>query len=525
MRWLTLLVWCLSLGASASEPPMLPVVPAPAAQSFGQGVFVFNADTRIERVADEWVEAQIVSVLQQGLPTPTAPQRKNVIEVFHEPGADMGAEEYALFCRPDTLLLVAATERGLYYAAQTVLQLIRATGGAIPCGEIHDRPRYAWRGFMLDESRHFFGKEKVKQYLDLMAGLKLNVFHWHLTDEPGWRIEIKKYPKLTQIGAVGNWHNPAAPAQYYTQDDIREIVAYAAERFITVVPEIDMPGHATAACRAYPELSGGGEGKWSGFTFHPAQEQTFQFLGDVLDEVCDLFPGPYIHIGGDEVHYGNQSWFTDPKIQQFIKDKGVGDEKGLEHYFLRRVAQMVAKRHRTLVGWDEMVDAGVPPSQAVVMWWRHDRRQQLLKALQGGYRVVLTPRRPLYGDFIQHGSHKVGRTWQGYNPIEDIVAFPDPLAPLMAGRADQVLGLQLSMWTERISTPERLDYMTFPRLAAVAQAAWSPVSVKDVGLFMQRLPYYLKELDRHGIYYFDPFAPERHAEPWSPEKEDVLQNG
>ncbi|ECC9859834.1 beta-hexosaminidase, partial [Salmonella enterica subsp. enterica] len=224
---------------------------------------------------------------------------------------------------------------------------------------------------------------------------------WHLTDEPGWRIEIKKYPKLTEIGAVGNWYDAQAAPQFYTQDDIREIVAYAAERQIMVVPEFDMPGHATAVCRAYPEVSGGGEGRWKHFTFHPCKEETYRFISDVLDEIVALFPAPYIHIGGDEVHYGNQNWFTDPEIQNFIKEKGLINETGLEHYFIRRAADLVAAKGKKMIGWDEIVDAGISPSKALVMWWRHDRKYQLLKALEQGYQVVLTPRRPLYGDFVQ----------------------------------------------------------------------------------------------------------------------------
>lgn len=211
-------------------------------------------------------------------------------------------------------------------------------------------------------------------------------------DEPGWRIEIKRYQLLTTVGAKGNWHDPNAKAAFYTQDDIREIVAYAAERDIMMIPEIDMPGHATAACRAYPNLSGGGQGKWKGFTFHPCREETFQFINDVLDEIVSLFPAPYIHIGGDEVHYGNQDWFTDPGIQAFIQQHRLGDEAGLEHYFVRRVADMIAAKGKTMVGWDEIVDAGVSPQKAVVMWWRHDRKYQLLKALERGYRVVISPK-------------------------------------------------------------------------------------------------------------------------------------
>lgn len=381
-------------------------------------------------------------------------------------------------------------------------------------------PRFEWRGFMLDESRHFFGKEKVKQYLDLMEKLRLNVFHWHLTDVPGWRIEIKRYPKLTTIGAQGNWHDPNAEPAFYTQEDIREIVAYAAERHIMVVPEIDMPGHATAACRAYPELSGGGDG----FTFHPCREETFQFISHVLDEVVELFPAPYIHIGGDEVHFGNQEWFTDPYIQSFIQSHKLVNESGLEHYFVRRVADIVASKGKTMIGWDEIVDAEVSPQKAMVMWWRHDRKYQLVKALERGYRVILTPRLPMYGDFVQFPTHRVGRR-ESCNMLENVYSFPDPLLHLAKGYESQLMGLQCCMWTERIADPHRLDFMTFPRLFAVAEAAWTPVNQKNYGRFLKRLMEWLPLLQQLGISYFDPFAPLSTPEPPAPDKEDPLKNG
>lgn len=381
-------------------------------------------------------------------------------------------------------------------------------------------PRFEWRGFMLDESRHFFGKEKVKQYLDLMEKLRLNVFHWHLTDVPGWRIEIKRYPKLTTIGARGNWHDPNAEPAFYTQEDIREIVAYAAERHIMVVPEIDMPGHATAACRAYPELSGGGDG----FTFHPCREETFQFISHVLDEVVELFPAPYIHIGGDEVHFGNQEWFTDPYIQSSIQSHKLVNESGLEHYFVRRVADIVASKGKTMIGWDEIVDAEVSPQKAMVMWWRHDRKYQLVKALERGYRVILTPRLPMYGDFVQFPTHRVGRR-ESCNMLENIYSFPDPLLHLAKGYESQLMGLQCCMWTERIADPHRLDFMTFPRLFAVAEAAWTPVNQKNYGRFLKRLMDWLPLLQQLGISYFDPFAPLSTPEPPAPDKEDPLKNG
>lgn len=437
----------------------------------------------------------------------------------------MADEAYSLNILPETVLLEAASESGLFHAKEALLQLVRFGDGSLKACRIEDQPRYEWRGFMLDESRHFFGKEKVKQYLEIMASLRMNVFHWHLTDEPGWRIEIKKYPKLTSVGAIGNWHDPEAPAQFYTQEDIKEIVAYAADRHIMVVPEFDMPGHATAVCRSYPELSGGGEGKWDGFTFHPCKETTYQFISDVLDEIVALFPSPYIHIGGDEVHYGNQSWFTDPEIQQFIKDKNLQNETGLEHYFVKRAADIVASKGKTMIGWDEIIDAGVSPDKAVIMWWRHDRKHQLVKALENGFRVIMTPRRPLYADFVQYSTHKVGRLWNGYDPIEDIYRFPDPIIHLTKDYEDQVMGMQFSLWTERVADAKRLDYMTFPRLVAVAESAWTPAKAKESSLFMKKLPYFLQYLDTFGIYYFNPFNPDSTPEPDAPEKEDVLQNG
>ena len=256
-------------------------------------------------------------------------------------------------------------------------------------------------------------------------------------------------------------------------------------------------------------------------------EGVFGMKGDLgkLDEIVALFPSPFIHIGGDEVHYGNQSWFTDPEIQQFIKDKNLGNETGLEQYFIRRAADIVASKGKTMIGWDEMIDAGVSPEKAVVMWWRHDRKHQLVKALENGYRVIMTPRRPLYADFIQYGGHKVGRVWGGYNAIEDIYRFPEPIIHLTRGYEDLVMGLQFSLWTERVADAKRLDYMTFPRLVAVAESAWTPVESKECSLFMQKLPYFLQFLGEKGIYYFNPFNPESTPEPGAPDKDDVLKNG
>ena len=500
--------------------------PSPAKYSRGKGFFEISKNTVFE--GEEVYVKKLIPDLTGRLTAFHVPgnHTKNCVRLEMKDALGLEKDSYVLSVSPEEVRLEASTESGLFYAKEALLQLACFYEGKIPALRIEDSPRYEWRGFMLDESRHFFGKEKVKQYLDIMASLRMNVFHWHLTDEPGWRIEIKRYPKLTTIGAVGNYHNPDAPATFYTQEDIKEIVAYAAERHIMVVPEFDMPGHATAVCRAYPEVSGGGEGRWEHFTFHPCKETTYEFISNVLDEIISLFPSPYIHIGGDEVHYGNQSWFTDPEIQQFIKDKDLKNEVGLEHYFVRRIADMVASKGKMMIGWDEIVDAGVSPSKAVVMWWRHDRKYQLVKALEQGFRVIACPRRPFYSDFVQYGSHKIGRVWNGYNTIEDVYRFPDPVVHLMKDYENQIMGLQMCMWTERVADSKRLDYMVFPRLVAVAESGWTPAISKECSLFMQKLPLFLKYLDGKDVYYFNPFFPDLRPEPAEPKKkEDVLQDG
>lgn len=244
-----------------------------------------------------------------------------------------------------------------------------------------------------------------------------------------------------------------------------------------------------------------------------------------MDELIQLFPAPYIHVGGDEVHFGNQSWFTDPSIQSFIREHGLKNEIGLEQYFIRRVADIAYRKGRKIIAWDEAVDAGVSSEKMVVMWWRHDRKYQLVKALENGYQVIMTPRRPLYGDFVQYGSHKTGRYWGGYNTIESVYNFPDPVSHLWKGHEEQIMGLQFAMWTERIADGRRLDFMTFPRIAAVAEDGWTWEKNKECSVFMHKLPHFLNYLDTMDVIYFNPFNPDALPEPEGPEKEDVLQNG
>ena len=518
----TLLLFLVALSPLVAQDVLFP---SPAATTLGNEEFIIGKKISVK--GNGKYANQLARRIKSDLKTLDLKAEKSSgkISIMLCSQNPMDKEAYSILVDGNRIQLKAADEAGLYHAYEALKQMAIFGKGKIRHCEISSAPAYGWRGYMLDESRHFFGKEKVKQYIDLMAMLHLNVFHWHLTDEPGWRIEIKRYPKLTTEGAIGNWHDPKAPAKFYTQKDIKEIVAYAAERQIMIVPEFDMPGHATAICRSYPEISGGGEGKWQHFTFHPCKDETFEMISNIFDELFELFPSPYIHIGGDEVHFGNKSWYTDPLIQQFIKDHNLKNEVGMEHYFIRRIADMVADKGRTIIAWDEAINAGVSPDKLIVMWWRHDRTPQLEKALKAGYRIILAPRRPMYADFVQHDSHQVGRRWGGFNPIEDVYNFPAHLKPLLKGYEKQILGMQMNLWTERTATEKRIDFMTFPRMAALAEAAWNAEDKKDCKRFMEKLPQFLHYLDRFKIYYFNPFQPASTPEPPSPAKEDVLQNG
>jgi hexosaminidase len=529
-----------ALASAAAMPPSTGIIPAPAQCEPGPGRFEITEKTQIyfANAADAASSATFLRDELRGrsglkLSARALPknfQTNGAIILELAPGIATNAtqpEGYSLAVSSNHITLRARSAPGLFHGVQSLLQAASAnqqgvgTPIFIPAASITDAPRFEWRGLMLDESRHFFGKQTVKDLLDVMALLKLNRFHWHLTDEPGWRIEIKKYPKLTSIGGRGNWSNPAASAAYYSQADIREIVAYAAQRHILVVPEIDMPGHATAACRAYPEHSGGGAGQWTGFTFNPAREETYQFLEQVLREVAALFPGPYIHLGGDEVHYGNQSWSTNPQIVKFTHNHGMTNAAQVEQYFVRRMTGVIQRLGKTTMGWDEIAGAGVPQSGSVVMWWRHDRPQVLTQLLAQDYRVVLCPRLPCYFDFAQDESHQHGRRWKGaFNTLTSTYQFPEPVTDglIPAGREGNVLGLEACVWTERIQNRERMAFMTFPRLAALAEAAWTPAAAKDITSFTNRLPVFLRELERRRIPYFNPLAPAETPEPPGPEK-------
>jgi len=432
-------------------------------------------------------------------------------------------EEYRLNITSKTITIEAGCANGCFYGLQSALQLISnaGAGGSIACASIQDKPRYEWRGLMLDESRHFMGMKEVKSLLDFMAFYKLNKFHWHLTDSQGWRIEIKQYPLLTYIGAIGNLTDPNAPAVYYTQPEITDIVKYAQQRFIEIIPEIDMPGHATSAAKSYPEFSGGGSERLPDFTFNPGKDGTYTFLTNILREVTTLFPSKYIHIGGDEVHYGNEKWNILPDIQLLMKTHELKNLVEVEHYFHNRMSDSIKSMGKTLIGWDEVSLANLPVSNTVVMWWRQEKPEQLKESINKGYQVVLCPRIPLYFDFVQNESHKFGRRWSNgaFAPIERVYNFPGTdYTSGVSISTPLIKGIEACIWTEVIHTPERLQFMVYPRLSALSEAAWTEDRVKNFENFNSRMNRMMTIYKKIGITFFDYRNPDSSPEVPGPSK-------
>ncbi len=424
---------------------------------------------------------------------------------------------YQIVINTHAIIVASSNHEGIFNGIQSLLQIVgngQHSSVTLPALAIRDSPRYQWRGFMLDEARHFFGKQKVEMLLDWMARYKINKLHWHLTDAQGWRIQINKYPKLATVGGIGNFNDTLAPAKYYTQDDIREIVAYAAKRYITVVPEIDMPGHATAANKAYPEYSGGVVERYPNFTFNPAKEETYSFLSDIIKEINPLFPAHLFHLGGDEVAYGMQAWLKSPQITATMADKKIATLNDLQFYFIKRMADSVVKSGDKILCWDEATDADLPADKTTVFWWRQNKPEQLALALKKNYQVVLCPRLPMYFDFVQDSAHISGRKWAdtAFNSVIDVYNFPDKQMDGTVISSPNIVGIQANVWTETIASEKRLDYMLFPRLAAMSEAGWTAPAVKDTTKFKEKLKGELKLYNKKGIYYYDPFHPEVHPE-------------
>lgn len=425
------------------------------------------------------------------------------------------AEGYEIDLGPSGIKVRAGSEAGAFYARQTLLQMEAAYGAGLPCCSIKDAPRYGWRGLMLDESRHFFGMAYVKKLLDIMAYYKMNVFHWHLTDMQSWRLEIKSYPLLTEVGAEGDRDFADAWPHFYTQEDVAEIVRYASERFITVVPEIDVPGHFRAANRAYPEFSGGESKRYTHFTINVGSEKAYSYLESILGEVAEMFPGKYLHIGADEVSFGIQAWETNPDVQELIRREGLGDLKGAEAWFERRVAATVASLGKTTVAWDEARDSGMDRNAVLMMW--HDTMRTLPQVLDAGYKAVLTPTYPLYFSFVQREGDTAGQNRHGrVNTQQMVYSFPDLCdgeETGVSGFGDSILGIQANLWTELVHNTTRADWMIHPRLCALAESGWTQREGKNYEDFTARMEDAYRYLDSRSVYYCDLRDPGAHPEP------------
>lgn len=516
--WTTLLCCICATFAIAAEPLLLP---RPNALELGTEMFKASQLRVWEATPEEFAKVERILTADGGLKVvAVSAEDKKPVRITGPDGRTrtlMGRayEEaptlrlsrlktggYTLRIHPMGIDIAYGPDDQLNAALTTLRQLAwgSAAGWAVPCGTISDTPRYAHRGYMLDESRHFTGKAGVKRLLDAMELLKLNVFHWHLTDEPGWRIEIKKYPKLTTIGALGNHTDKSAAATFYTQDDVRELVAYAEARGIAIIPEIDMPGHAAAANRAYPEFSGGGSKKYPDFTFNPAKAETDAFLKDILAEVRTLFPkSSVIHLGGDEVHFGWEQWPNLPEVQKLMAEEKFTKLDEVEGRFVRRMADHLAPTWSQVGLWDEASRFNLPKEKTLLFWWRHDKPQGLKEAADKGYDIILCPRIPLYFDFVQDAAHKSGRRWAGkFAEIQAVHAFPESLGATLPANA-KIRGLQANLWTETAVTQERRDFLTFPRLLAVSEAAWTQPARKDFTRFTQAQAAFLPHLEALGL--------------------------
>ncbi|MDR3387531.1 MAG: family 20 glycosylhydrolase [Rudaea sp.] len=426
---------------------------------------------------------------------------------------DSSDEGYELTVASHGIRLIARTPHGLFNGSVTLWQWLtqdtaHKVSFDVPCVHIEDHPRFAWRGLMLDSARRYQSPEFIKQLLDEMARHKLDVFHWHLTDDQGWRIEIKQYPKLTDIGA---WRIPAsvygAPSRYggfYTQEQIRDIVRFAAERYITIVPEIEMPGHAQAAIAAYPELGVTGvrppvSPDWGVHTYlYNVDDSTFSFLENVLTEVMDLFPGNYVHIGGDEA--AKDQWQASAHIQQRMRELGVADETALQSWFIARIERFLDDHGRKLIGWDEILQGGLPP-RATVMSWQGTKGG--IEAARQGHDVVMAPSPLMYFDHVQSQRHDEPPGRPDVVSLDDVYAYEPTPQELDSTQARHVLGAQANLWSEYMDTTQRVEHAAFPRADALAEVLWSPPSRRNWAGFLSRLPAQLDRYRALGIDFAD----------------------
>ena len=534
LLWCCMTLLCVSCGKRITKTDLVGIVPKPVSEQLLDGTFDLNRHTKIRLLAKDSMLMRSVDFFN-GVVEPSlgkslkavqaSVKQDKAINVWIEDSLE--AEGYRLTIRPESIDIAGGSPAGVFYAFQTLRQLLpaealqgeRACVIELPAIEITDQPHFAYRGAMLDACRHFFTVDEVKEYLDLLAMHKINQFHWHLTDDQGWRIEIKKYPELTQIGAQrketvigrnsGKYDGkPYGEGMFYTQDEIRDVIAYAQERFITIIPEIDLPGHQLAAITTYPDLgcTGGPYEVWTQWgvsddVICAGNEKAMTFLEDVLGEVIDLFPSEYIHVGGDECP--KVRWKSCPKCQARIKAEGIkGDSKHtaeeyLQSYVISRMEKFVESKGRHIIGWDEILEGGLAPNATVMSWRGVDGG---IEAAKQKHNVIMTPNSYLYFDYYQstdteHDPLAIG----GYLPLERVYSF-EPTAGIPEEYKKYVTGVQANLWTEYIPTFSQVEYMVLPRMDALAEVQWTNAP-KDFKAFLPRLVRMTELYDRLGYNY------------------------
>ena len=533
---------CLLTAATfAAEISSPAIIPIPEKIECHEGWFKLQPDTKIfvdkaSQASGQYLAEQLRKSTGYKWKVQTKsnsdPAVGSILLTTADAKTDLGAEGYNLNVTTNSIVIRAPEQAGLFYGVQTLLQLlppevladkpVQHVDWIIPCVQIEDQPRFKWRGLMLDVSRHFFSKAEVEHLLDAMALRKLNTFHWHLVDDHGWRIEIKKYPKLTEVGAwragIGFNLDPKDSTAYdkagryggfYTQADIREVVAYAAARHITVVPEIEMPGHSLAALAAYPQFSCTGApltmplelGIFNGI-YCPSKEATFQFLENILTEVFQLFPSQYIHIGGDEVP--KDDWKNSPECQALMKREGLKNEDELQSWFIRRIEKFVNAHGHTLIGWSEILQGGLAKN-AVVMDWIGGGAE----AARAGHDVVMTPQQDCYLCYYPSLDRPPNlRSYRRYLPLSQVYAFDPIPTNLEKQYSSHILGAQASVWTPDIASMSDVEELTFPRLSALAEVVWSPKASRNWDDFSRRLEAEYRRLAACGVNYWQDTAVE-----------------
>ncbi len=524
------------------KQPEFSIIPAPVDIKISYGSFKLNKDTRIivdnsnselNKLAtylDKIIQYDLDLKLSTG--DPESSEKRNLILLsLIKSDTIIGEEGYYLNITPEKVTLEAVNPAGIFYGIQTLLQLFpesfhitdtkeKSTSLILPCVSIIDYPRFQYRGMHLDVSRHFFPVEFIKKYIDLIAMYKMNRFHWHLTDDNGWRIEIKQYPELQEISAWRverenmRWRDvtPPEPGEkatyggYYSQEEVKEVIDYANSKYVTIIPEIEMPGHSSEVLAAYPELSCTGGpfyvqpgSYWPNIDiFCAGKEETFEFLENVLDEVVKLFPSEYIHIGGDEADKTN--WRKCPDCQKRIIDEKLNDEDELQSYFIKRMEKYINSKGKQIIGWDEILEGGLAPG-ATVMSWRG--MEGGIAAAKQGHDVIMTPTSHCYFDYYQADPEFQPVAIGGFTTLKKVYSF-EPVPPeLTSDEAGHILGTQGNIWTEYIKTPEHAEYMSVPRMCALAEVAWTPTEKKSWDDFLRRINEHYKLFEKNNVNYCD----------------------